>query len=179
MNFLILGPNGSGKSALAEKIAVGLGEGAPLFYIATMIPYGEEGRIRVEKHRRLRADSGFVTVEKATGISNVTLPPNGLVLLEDVSNLLGNTLFIGDRQGGADSVFLEIKTLCGKCRAAVLVSIDGLAAGEEFDEETNGYINELNNLNAQLAAFADTVIVMREGKPLVVKGDSPLGLPSP
>jgi adenosylcobinamide kinase/adenosylcobinamide-phosphate guanylyltransferase len=169
MIFLVLGPNGSGKSAFAEKTAVELSAGSPLFYIATMIPYGEEGKERVEKHRRQRADNRFVTVEKATGVSSVAFPRSAVVLLEDVSNLLGNTLFIGSRQGGADSVFAEIKEMCGKCRAAVLVSIDGLTASDEFDEETNGYINELNKLNEKLAAFADKVIAMREGQPEIVK----------
>lgn len=170
MKVLVLGPNGSGKSACAEKIAARLSSGA-LYYIATMIPYGEEGLARVERHRTQRASAGFITVEQPSGVSAVPMPPHATVLLEDVSNLLANVLFTGYRNGCEDSVFRDITAMCGKCHDAVMVSIDGLTTDVASDNETRGYIGALNGLNSRLADFADIVLVMRDGLPIAVKGD--------
>ena len=170
MMVLVLGPNGSGKSLYAEKIATRFSSGE-LFYIATMIPYGDEGLTRVEKHRKQREGAGFITVEKPFCVSEIPLPPDAVVLLEDVSNLLGNALFGGDRSGSEESVFTDITAMCAKCRTAVLVSIDGLTATQEYDDETRGYIELMNRLNNWLYELAETVIIMRDGKPDVVKGE--------
>ena len=169
MTVLVLGPNGSGKSAYAEEYAMRLSAGA-LYYIATMIPYGDEGRARVERHRKQRKDMGFSTVEKPTNVSDATISPDAAALLEDVSNLLGNAMFDGERDG--NGVFADITALCGKCRAAVLVSIEGLAELPEHDSETRGYIGALNSLNKKLADFSDVVVAMRGGAPIFTKGDA-------
>jgi adenosylcobinamide kinase/adenosylcobinamide-phosphate guanylyltransferase len=171
MIILILGPNLSGKSAYAEKLAARLSEGA-LYYIATMIPYGDEGRERVEKHRKQRAAMGFVTAERPSKVSGVHMPPGAVALLEDVSNLLGNAMFAGERDENEDGVFADIAAMCAKCRASVLVSISGSVAAAEHDDETRGYIDALNRLNDRLADFADTVVTMRGGMPYCVKGDA-------
>jgi len=169
MTILILGPNGSGKSAYAEELVLGLSAGVH-YYIATMIPYGEEGRARVEKHRKQRKNMGFFTVEKSTNVSDVRIPADAAALLEDVSNLLGNAMFSGERDGSG--VFADIRAFCEKCRATVLVSIEGLTEQSAYDEETRAYINELNRLNSKLIDFADVVIVLRDGTPIFVKGDA-------
>jgi adenosylcobinamide kinase/adenosylcobinamide-phosphate guanylyltransferase len=169
MTILILGPNQSGKSAYAEKLASRLSDGA-LYYIATMIPYGDEGRARVEKHRKQRAAMGFVTAEQALNVSAVPMPQGAVALLEDVSNLLGNAMFTGNRDENEDGAFADITELCAKCRASVLVSISGSVAGPECDDETRRYIDALNRLNDRLADFADTVVAMRDGTPVRVKG---------
>jgi adenosylcobinamide kinase/adenosylcobinamide-phosphate guanylyltransferase len=152
MTVLVLGPNNSGKSAYAEKLAASLSNG-PLYYIATMIPYGDKGRARVEKHRKQREGLGFVTVEKPTCVSGIPLPADATALLEDVSNLLGNT-----RHGEGVDVFADIAALCEKSRNAVLVSIGGLDPRPEHDDETKGYIAALNRLNGLLADYADEVV---------------------
>ena len=165
MTALILGPNGSGKSAFAEKLAARLSTGT-MYYIATMIPYGEEGLARVEKHRKQRESMGFITVEKPFCVSEITILPEDVALLEDVSNLLSNALFTPNDI----NVFNDITALCGSCRDIVLVSIDGLTALPEYDDETCAYIASLNRLNGRLADFADFVVKMRDGEPVVVKG---------
>ena len=65
MLHLIIGGSGSGKSEYAENQAVLLSkkEDLSLYYIATMKPFGEEGKRRVERHRRLRSGKGFFTIE--------------------------------------------------------------------------------------------------------------------
>ena len=171
MTALILGPNGSGKSAYAEKLVTRLNT-SDVYYIATMIPYGEEGQARVEKHRKQRESMGFITVEKPFHVSDNPMAPDAAVLLEDVSNLLSNALFDGNHDGDENSVFNDITTLCGLCRVAVLVSIDNLNVLPEYDGETRAYIDSLNRLNGRLSDFADMVVWMRAGEPIVVKGET-------
>ena len=174
MIILVLGPNGSGKSLFAEKLAVklsGTETSHPLLYIATMVPYGEEGLARVEKHKKQRESMGFSTIEKPSSVSAAQFPPDTVTLLEDVSNLLSNALFTGERNNDENSVFHDIRAMCGKCRASVLVSISGLSAGREYDDETNAYIYALNHLNAKLCDLADAVVEMRCGAPVFLKGE--------
>ena len=170
MTVLVSGANGSGKSAYAEVLAARLSSGV-LYYIATMQPYGEEGRERVEKHRKQREKFGFITLEKPFFVSDFPYQPAASVLLEDVSNLLGNSLFDGKenicRNVNADitdSVFADIKALCKKCKNAVLVSIGGLR-GSEFDGETRVFTDALNRLNRRISDFADAVVTMNNGVP--------------
>lgn len=73
MFVLIIGTPDSGKSERAERLISDLAGDYPKFYIATMIPYGEEGKSRVEKHRAMREGKGFETIEC----------PNNIHLLKD------------------------------------------------------------------------------------------------
>ena len=67
MIHLITGGSGSGKSAFAEASIVALGE-AQRFYIATMYPFDEESFRRIERHRNMRKEKKFTTVECYTGL---------------------------------------------------------------------------------------------------------------
>lgn len=58
---VIIGKQNSGKSLRAEETAVSYG--SPLFYLATMKVMDDEGRKRVEKHRKQRDGKGFITIE--------------------------------------------------------------------------------------------------------------------
>ena len=103
MLILVTGGSGSGKSEYAENTAVRLAkeEGLPLYYIAAMKPYGEEGRRRVERHRRLRAGKGFETWERYMDLKGLALPKRGVALLECLSNLTANEMF--EPEGGRGS----------------------------------------------------------------------------
>ena len=48
MLTLVIGGSGSGKSSFGEKLAQE--SNSKLYYLATMIPYGDEGKRRVERH---------------------------------------------------------------------------------------------------------------------------------
>lgn len=166
---MIIGENGSGKSAYAERLVSEISSGAH-YYAATMIPFGDEGAERVEKHKGQRAEFGFITVEKPVKVSEIHFMPGSAVLLEDVSNLLSNVIFEYNC-GNGDDVFEDITAMCSKCACSVLVSIGGLAERAEYDDETRRYINELNRLNRRLYDFAGTVIEMRDKAPVIVKGE--------
>ena len=62
MITLIIGTNNSGKSELAEKLAVQRGTGRK-YYLATMQLCDDASRARAEKHRRMRAGKGFLTID--------------------------------------------------------------------------------------------------------------------
>ena len=68
MIYLVTGGSGSGKSAYAELLLSGFENIRSRYYIATMQVYGEEGKKRVERHRRLRAGKGFITSEQTVQI---------------------------------------------------------------------------------------------------------------
>ena len=59
----------------AEQIAVQCrnGNGGTLWYLATMRIWDDEGRKRVERHRRMRAAKGFETIERYTGLETLEL----------------------------------------------------------------------------------------------------------
>ena len=88
---LVIGGAASGKSEYAEGLVLASPH-LPRYYIATMEPFDDEGRARVEKHRKMRADKQFETVECYTGLTSVRLPRRGTVLLECVGNLAANEL---------------------------------------------------------------------------------------
>ena len=60
----------NGKTALAEDIAVKLSGGGRRYYVATMIPYDDEDRKRVELHIEERAGLGFTTLELPRNIAS-------------------------------------------------------------------------------------------------------------
>ena len=86
MLYIVTGGSGSGKSEYAEQIAVQCrnGNGGTLWYLATMRIWDDEGRKRVERHRRMRAAKGFETIERylrdcgnLSGVKAATISVNG------------------------------------------------------------------------------------------------------
>ena len=155
MLTLIIGPNNSGKSAYAESIIADL-ESTKRYYIATMIPYGEEGQARVKKHLKMRANLGMETIEDPY-LEKVDDIANGAdVLLEDVSNLVANRLFEKGPEA-CDNIVKEILLLNEKVSNLVVVSIGGIV-DEGYDEETVDYITRLNQINEELMELAEQVI---------------------
>ena len=94
---MINGGSGSGKSAYAEECIVRMSQGLSRYYLATMQVYGEEGRKKVERHREMRKEKGFVTIEQQTrledAVSRIENPGKSSVLLECMSNLTANEMF--------------------------------------------------------------------------------------
>ena len=156
MLTLIIGPNNSGKSAYAESIIADL-ESTKRYYIATMIPYGEEGQARVKKHLKMRENLGMETIEDPY-LEKVDDIANGAdVLLEDVSNLVANRLFEKGPEA-CDNIVQEILLLNEKVSNLVVVSIGGIV-NDGYDEATVNYINVLNGINEELTKLSDEVVI--------------------
>ena len=167
MLILVTGENGSGKSAYAEKLACRAG--GERYYIATMVPHGSEGAARVEKHLRQREGLGFITLELPFSVGDAVIPSNASVLLEDVSNLLGNRMF--ERGSTMEDTLADITALSKRCGTLVAVTIGGLDAFS-YEGETRGYLEALNALNAALFNLAGAVVEMRDGRPQLKKGEN-------
>ena len=126
---LVTGGSGSGKSAYAESRICEWNrqDPKPLFYIATMYPYGEETEKKIERHRMLRKGKGFETLEWYTGFK-LHLEEGSLqgsdVLLECMSNLVANEMYMESGAGcHADQAILEgIRELNQQCSNLVIVT---------------------------------------------------------
>ena len=94
MLTLVIGGAASGKSAYAEHLAVQ--SGGPRYYLATMQVWDAECAARVAKHRAMRAQKQFATVECPQNLHLVRLPQQGTALLEDLGNLAANELYRPD-----------------------------------------------------------------------------------
>ena len=87
--MMVTGGSGSGKSEFAESLVTGLADG-PNLYIATMFPFDEECHKRIARHREMRKDKGFDTLECYTGLKHADVSGYHTVLLECMSNLTAN-----------------------------------------------------------------------------------------
>ena len=163
MTVLIIGYPDSGKSKLAEDMATEMSSPDERIYLATMIPYGEEGSARIEKHRRMRAGKGFSTVEApfdATDTAETAMDLTGkTVLLECLSNLVANEMFERhtDSEVTAEKLTADISRLARQARDLIIVS-NHFEIKEDFDEETVLYAKTLDAVNDRLTAIADKVI---------------------
>ncbi len=170
MFHVITGGSGSGKSEYAENLVLSAGEGERI-YIATMIPYGEEGRQRVERHRKLRAQKRFRTVECYTGLENADIPPGGIVLLECMSNLTANEMYEPDgaHERTAEAILRGVDRLRARAKHLFVVTNEVFSDGLAYDEETMRYIACLGAVNCALAQRADAVTEVVYGIPVKVK----------
>ena len=104
MITLITGGSGSGKSAYAEKYICHASNEKGCkekYYIATMQVFDDEGHRKIDRHRRLRAGKGFITIEQPRDIKKAVeklqsencLKTGRSALLECMSNLVANEMF--------------------------------------------------------------------------------------
>ena len=161
---LVTGGSGSGKSAYAEsRICEWNRQGPnPLFYIATMYPYGEETEKKIERHRILRKGKGFETLEWYTGLKQ-HLEDGSLkgadVLLECMSNLVANEMYMESGAGcHADQAILEgIRELNQQCSNLVIVTNEVFSESVPDSPEMKEYKRILGKINCEIAAMADRV----------------------
>lgn len=168
MLALVIGGAASGKSAYAESLAGRLGN--QKIYIATMEPFGEEAEIRIAKHRNMRAEKGFWSVDCYRDLASLTLPEQDVVLLECLTNLLANECYGGDPERISQGIDLLRK----QTKHLVIVSGDVFCDGDRYSAETLDYIRLLGELNRALAAKADVVVETVAGIALVQKGSERL-----
>ena len=120
---LITGGSGSGKSAYAEAQILAL-NGECRVYLATMYPYDEESRQRIARHRKMRAEKNFTTVECYRDLEKTEIPEHADVLLECMSNLTANEMFWPEGAGSdtEEQILRGVEWLCRKARNLVIVS---------------------------------------------------------
>ncbi|MCH4193450.1 MAG: bifunctional adenosylcobinamide kinase/adenosylcobinamide-phosphate guanylyltransferase [Butyrivibrio sp.] len=177
--ILITGGSGSGKSSYAEKEAVRLSEGGPLYYFAAMKPYGPEAQARISRHRQQRDGRGFISCEAYTDIDTAAegLPEkSATVLLECVPNLLANEMFDEAFQEKAPAetvrkVMNEIEAADSMCRHLLVITNDIFSDGTQYTGPTEHYLQALAQINRQLAQSAQKVIEISCSVPVILKND--------
>ncbi len=173
MFILVLGGAACGKSEYAENRCVQLAAGANKLYIATMEPYGEDAAFRITRHRALRAEKGFDTLECYRDLAHAGVPSMGYhtILLECMSTLLANEFFSPDgKQHYADAILQGIAQLQQGSQNLVLISNKVFSDGIAYDADTMAYLHALAQLNTTLAQAADVVVELTCGIPRVLKG---------
>lgn len=180
MIHLVTGGTSSGKSSFAEQLACTLGDAR--FYVATMEPHSAEARERIARHRKLRAEKRFETVERQRDLAGLALPPaaaHGVVLLEDIGNLAANELFGAepfgaepfgaepfgdpesesweDLEGAFERIMDGIAHLNGHCSHLVVVTCEVGSAGRPTEPGMRSYTALIGRVNCTIAAQAATV----------------------
>ncbi len=171
MLTVVTGGSASGKSAYAESLCLPY---APRVYLACMQPFGEEGEARIERHRAMRKDKGFLTVERYTDLASLSLPPCACVLLEDVGNLAANEMFSKEPpRDPFDAVIDGIDALLRQCERVVVVTDEIGSDGTQYDPATAAYLAALGAINRAICAKADAVFETVAGIPIPLKGALP------
>jgi len=208
MLHIVYGGSASGKSSYAESFAMSLqGEGR-LLYIATMYPYkwntteiDPETMQRIERHRAMRADKGFDTVECYRHVEHIVAKRQDVLLLECMSNLLANEMYLeqDSDDGGLAETMSEVEktgvgmsetlspvskkivqalvNLSTRVQELVIVTNDVFSDGGSltYDESTREYVKNLAEINCALARVAETVTEVVCGFPVIVKKNHPMG----
>lgn len=171
MVTLVVGGAASGKSEFAEKLVLDA-KVLPHYYIATMQPFDEECRLRIRRHREMRAKKQFETVECFVNLEQVTLREKGVALVECMSNLTANELYSPEGAGDAavESIERGIRHLRRQCEELIIVSNEVFSGGFCYEGDTLRYLRVLAQVNRMLAKEADIVYEVACGIPVCHKG---------
>lgn len=208
MLHIVYGGSASGKSSYAESFAMSLQGDGRLLYIATMYPYkwntteiDPETMQRIERHRAMRADKGFDTVECYRHVEHIMAKRQDVLLLECMSNLLANEMYLeqDSDDGGLAETMSEVEktgvgmsetlspvskkivqalvNLSTRVQDVVIVTNDVFSDGGSltYDESTREYVKNLAEINCALAQEAATVTEVVCGIPVIVKKNHPMG----
>lgn len=195
MLHIVYGGSASGKSSYSESFAMSLQGDGRLLYIATMYPYkwntteiDPETMQRIERHRAMRADKGFDTVECYRHVEHIVAKRQDVLLLECMSNLLANEMYLEpDSNAGSDmaetmspvsnKIVQALIDLSTRVQDVVIVTNDVFSDGGSltYDESTREYVKNLAEINCALAREAATVTEVVCGIPVIVKKNHPMG----
>lgn len=169
MMILITGGSKCGKSRYAESLFDKVS--GKKYYMATMVPFGDEAWQAIDRHREMRAEKGFKTIERYTDAGAVSIEPGSAVLLECLGNLTANEMF---REGNVpldckNKIFCDIIELKDKTSLLVIVTNDVGSDSLFYESGTQKYIEVLGKLNTEIAEAADKVVECVYGIPVVLK----------
>lgn len=172
MIVLVTGASGSGKSAFGEQLCMGLCGNEKKAYLATMYPFGEETLDKINRHKQMRNGKGFETIECYYGLKGIATNVGNTVLLECMSNLLANELYM--EQGAKEKAFEEIMQgillLSKSCENLIIISNEVFHDLMSADIEMKHYIQLLGRLNQEIANQADVVCEVVYSIPVFSKG---------
>lgn len=172
--ILVTGGSASGKSEFAERLVLEQCGGKRL-YIATMRVWDEEGREKVARHRRMRSEKNFDTLECHTDLGGLSpdLLAGRIVLLECLSNLAANEMF----EAGGSPAAIRTRIVSGvrhlMCHAGALVVVTNevFCDGGSYSDETRAWLRLLGQVNQDLSALADRAAEVVYGIPVWIKDE--------
>ena len=175
MTVFISGGAKCGKSSFAQDLTVALAGNGKRYYVATMIPTGEEDFNRIRRHISDRDGMGFETVECFNDIMDVA-NPHGTFLVDSVTSLVQNSLFPVDKNyemdlNGASRCADALIQFARTVRHAVFVSDYIYSDAGRYSESTEMYRKCLADIDRRLAAVCDTVVEVSAGQLIIHKGD--------
>ena len=175
MTVFISGGAKCGKSSIAQDLAVALAKGGKCYYVATMIPSGEEDQERIRRHLADRDGMGFETVECFKNILSVA-EGEGTFLVDNITSLIQNALFPVEKNyemdlAAANRCADELIDFAKTVRHAVFVSDYIYSDAERYSESTEMYRKCLADIDRRLTSVSDTVIEVSAGQMIIHKGD--------
>ena len=168
MMTLVSGGSKCGKSGYAEKLSEKFT--GKKIYIATMQPYGQEAEQAIARHREMRKNKNFLTLEQYTDIEKAEIPENSFVLIECMGNLCANEIFSSGIENPTEKIISGIQEIKKRSEELVIVTNSVSRDGTEYTSETMNYIRRMGEINRKLAEISDNVIECVCGIPVALKG---------
>lgn len=171
MIHLITGGAASGKSEYAESQVLASGCKKRL-YVATMSAGTDpENLERIRKHRERRKDMGFKTIECSLMLSDITVPEDCAVLLEDLPNLLANEMYLPNGIGihALGRIMQGIQYLDQASDELYIVTDDVFADSCSYEGGTKLYMQLLGLISQNLTSLAESVTEVVYGIPVKIK----------
>lgn len=162
----IIGGARSGKSAHAEILVTRLP--SPWTYIATAQAYDDEMHERIALHRSRRGE-GWTTIDAPLDLAGAleALPDNQAVLVDCLTLWLTNHM-LADHDVGAEC--RRLADVLSRPRGPWFVVSNEVGQGIVPDNAlARRFRDDAGRLNQQVAAVADTVLLMVAGLALKVK----------
>lgn len=170
---LILGGARSGKSSYAQQLAEKWWQ-RPL-YLATAETLDDEMAARVKLHQQKRG-SRWACLEEALDAGGAIRrgdPGRDGILLDCITLWLSNVL-LKEGEAAVQARKRELIDALQQCSIDVIMVSNEVGAGIVPDNELGRIFRDLQGwMNQDLAAVADTVVLVTAGLPLVLKGTVP------
>ncbi len=163
---LVLGGARSGKSALAERLTLAC-DGAPR-YIATAEAWDDEMRERIARHRAQRDGQGWQTLEAPLAlVAALAEDPQSPTLVDCLTLWLTNHLLA---ESDLETEGARLLQALASRPGPTFVVANEVGLGIVPDNAlARRFRDAAGRLNQQVAARADTVILVTAGLPLTLK----------
>ncbi|MDN3015268.1 bifunctional adenosylcobinamide kinase/adenosylcobinamide-phosphate guanylyltransferase [Paenibacillus sp. BSR1-1] len=181
--IFITGGVRSGKSSFAERVAVDMAEscGGKLHYLATGVQSDDEMRKRIVKHQQDRAGGKhhWITVEQSVQIGKLGkyFTDRDIILLDCVTTLLNNELFISEREWDksflkkvTENIITGIMDIKSRAKKTIVVSNEVLNVPVDGNKLVFIYGKILGHIHQQLVKEADQAYLVEAGIPILMKG---------
>ena len=174
MTIFVTGGCKNGKSTYALDQAARLGDHRPRYYIATLAPQDDEQWQCVRRHREAREGLDFLTVECPRFLlsSLENTDRNGVFLLDSVTALLTNEMFLADgtmNPAAVNRIIRDLDAFLTAVRHAVIVSDYIYSDGMDYTRTTRAFGKALARIDCFLAQRCDCVVEVCGGIPIIHK----------